>query len=101
MNSRNKNKFAHLPTYDIKSFTWDFENGVGYLSDFSTPLHGRIWPDAADIGFTVLNHKTGREVAFVFKNNVTVDGDLVAQIFESISIMDIPSKTLTITLIND
>lgn len=77
--THNTNSFTYLP----RSRTFTIEE-----SDFGprgTAYCGRIYDDAADMGFWLVSSKTGREKPFVFWRGHSRDGELTHWEFREIN----------------
>jgi hypothetical protein len=48
---------------------------VGEASDLPDP--SRVWDDACDIGYTIVSHRTGREVIYAGHQVAERDGDVI------------------------
>lgn len=71
------------PTHDGSKFTWRNGHGSCELSDFM-PSHfsGRVWSDAADVGFYIRSHKTGASKLFLFREeHKDGEGDVTHWVF--------------------
>jgi hypothetical protein len=61
---------TELLTYDKKTKTF-----IGEASDFpNVSSFHRIYPDACDVGVTLISHKTGKEADFVLNEQLTGNG---------------------------
>ena len=60
---------------------------VGYISDFDCNLFGRLYDDAADIGFRLVSAKTGREAPVFLRSTETDDeGDILSWTFSFVAL---------------
>ena len=63
-----------LPVHDGSKFTWKDGAGCIEASDLGRGYTGRVWNDAADVGFIVRSHKTGAEKLFVYAGALSSSG---------------------------
>ena len=75
---------AGAPVHDGLSFTWLKNHGTACISDLNRTVHGRVWKDAADIGFVVRSHRTEREVVFtMLEREYDHEGDTTGWLYQS------------------
>lgn len=83
-----------VPVHCARKFTWDLRTGIAEASDF-TRLCGRVYNDAADVGFEVLSPRTGQKVLFTLASDVRDnEGEILKTRYTS-------SSGLTIEIFND
>lgn len=80
-------KTLSIPVHDGRKFTWDGRHGFAEASDLDCaghrPIHSCVWPDAADVGFRVKSHKTGKMVLFTCHKTQIDDGEVVGWEYRS------------------
>lgn len=65
-------------------------------------LFGQLYDDAADEGFVLVSHKTGKGVPFHFSNvEVDGEGEVLAWHFKSAANRYAPESKLSLTVWND
>lgn len=63
---------------------------------------GRVFDDAADLGFTIVSASTGRSVVFALKNQRRdAEGELLSEQYESIGQSGRPDGRFIATIYND
>lgn len=69
---------------DARKFTWTGKDGIADLSDLNeSAVFGRLYDDAADMGFVAVNPKTGTKRPFYFHATENVN-DVKVWIFKSV-----------------
>lgn len=84
------------------------ENGTVQLvaerSDFGPDLFGPVYDDAADIGFTVVNSRSGNEVTFAIDHEMEHDGEFAGYVLKPVSesLRKVPAaKNVEVVIFND
>jgi hypothetical protein len=79
---------ASCPVYRKERFTFNREtvSFSAFASDFgkNTDFMGRLWGDAADVGFGILSPLTGKVVYFSLAKEVKDDGGILFWEFEAV-----------------
>ena len=78
---------------------WDGTSNL-FVADMSDLGHGfkfeRVYDDACDIGLTLISHRTGKEIVFVFTGHIrNNEGELMGWELESLG------STFKMTIFND
>ena len=83
--------------HDIRSFSWRRAVGTAELSDFflGKKIMTKMFRDACDEGFTVVNHESGNKRDFFLTRVNEQEGDLVSFEFQT------SDGKLTIIIFND
>jgi translation initiation factor IF-1 len=82
--------------HDIRSFTWHLNVGTAEMSDFANKkIMTKMFRDACDEGFSVVNHKSGIKRDFFLTRVNEQEGDLVNLEFQT------SDGKLTIIIFND
>lgn len=72
---------SDIPVHFGHRFNWTGNHGVSFESDLSLDnafgVFGRIFTDAADLGFFIVSHKTGKKVLFTVERNVYNGNEIV------------------------
>lgn len=80
-------------------FSWVGEFGFAELSDLKgCNLFGRLYDDAADVGFVLVNPQTGSKIPFYLDDTENVDGD---QVFYFKSVKKYNNIEFTLKIYND
>lgn len=89
-----------IPMHNGKRFSWNGKRGCAEVSDLSCSsgeTWGRVWYDAADVGFHVKSHRTGRVELFTLQaEHRDRDGDVTNWTFVAAT-----DPTITIDILND
>ena len=88
------------PSISTESFTFSDRRFVAEASDLGPDFRlGRVFDDACDEGFTLVSHRTGKDVVFAHhEDKVDLDGDLAVSIFKGVT----PGFTdLEVHILND
>lgn len=64
--------------------------------DSSLPRPSLVWDDACDVGYTVISHRTGREVIYALHSQESRKGDLLYWDYRPISRRDSGLPTLRV-----
>ena len=75
-----------VPTYSGAQFTWHAGSGCSNASDLKPggrQITARLWDDAADWGFAIRSHVTGKTKVFSFVDMEQEDGEVICGVFES------------------
>lgn len=89
---------AGLQAHDAARISWEGTHGTGEASDLAPVggLLGRVWDDAADLGFWLENRAAGTRVLFVLSGTDEREGELQAWHLTSH-----PDMKLRVTILND
>ncbi len=95
-----------LLRYSTKLFHWDKETRTltAEASDLERfeQIFDRIWDDAADEGFTLVSHHTGRQVTFVITvTEYTPDRDIAGWWLKPVRIGARDVQDIRVHVIND
>ena len=78
------NELPNVPVHQGGQFSWEGNVGYADASDIGGRYYGRIYNDAADLGFKIKSGKTGRVLTFFFVGNKRDDeGDLLYTEFQT------------------
>jgi hypothetical protein len=80
----NSNELPTVPVHQGGQFFWRDHVGYADASDIGGRYYGRVYRDAADVGFKVKSGRTGRVLTFFFAGNTRDDeGDLLYTEFKT------------------
>lgn len=86
-----------VPVHQGSMFVWTGKHGAADISDFRSPVSGRLYADACDVGFYVVSGRTGDRVLFTQIGGPGEDNDGEAMSYEYES----PGGGIRITIFND
>lgn len=70
---------------NTRELTWDSQRRWFIAEASELPQPGRIWDDAADIGYELISHRTGEAVLFYLHKEIRDrDGDIEAWIYRPV-----------------
>jgi len=76
---------SQVPVHSGSKFDWHGGVGATEASTLGPRWSGRVWPDAADVGFVVRSHRTGKTMLFTLESTELEkgSGDTLCEVFRS------------------